>query len=89
MKTFFEKLSGKEIGYWVLAFLHFGALIFFGWMAFEKGKTLDNVSIIIGAIITNLGLLLNFRFGSSKGSKDKQELLNKQQTSDNGKGDAA
>lgn len=83
MNTLISKIDAKEFGYWFLVVLHLGALILFGYMAFQTGKTLDGISIIVGALITNLGLLLNYRFGSSKGSKDKQELLNKQQSNDN------
>lgn len=55
------------------------ALIGFGVAAMRTGKTLDGVSLIIGGLLTNFGTMLNFRYGSSKGSKEKTELLNKKE----------
>jgi hypothetical protein len=44
------------------------------------GKPVQASGLIIGALIVKLGTMIDFRWGSSKGSKDKMEMLtNKEQ----------
>lgn len=52
------------------------ALIGFGAYALYTGKTLNSAELIVGTLVGNLAMLLNFRYGSSKGSKDKDDILN-------------
>ena len=40
------------------------------------GKNIDAVSVVVAALILKLGTLLDFRYGSSAGSKEKTEMLN-------------
>ena len=77
MGTFLDRLKGKDLGFWAMLFVLLAALIGFGYYALLHGVNLDGVSIIIGALIQALALLMNYRWGSSKGSKDKTDLLAK------------
>ncbi len=76
--SFIDNLKGKNLGFWLVLLTMLWALIGFGIACLITGKTLDGVSIIIGALIGNISLLMNFKWGSSDGSKKKTELLNKQ-----------
>ena len=78
MRSIIEGLKGKDIWWGLLSLIILAALIAFGAVSYIKGTNLDNISLIVGGLMTNLGLLLNYRYGSSKGSKDKTELLGKQ-----------
>ena len=51
------------------------ALIVFGAYALITGKTLEGVSIIIGVLISKVGTLIDFKYGSSKGSQDKTNII--------------
>lgn len=77
MQKIIEALKGKDLGFWAFLFLVTFALIGFGVACLMMGKTLDGISIIVGCLITQMGTLINYRYGSSKGSKDKTELLSK------------
>ena len=77
MKNLFEHLKGKDIWWGLLVFAILGAIIAFGAIAFATGKSLDGVAIVLTPLITTFGILVQYRYGSSKGSKDKQEQLDK------------
>lgn len=49
------------------------ALIGFGYYCQVYDKSMDSANLVIGGLMTNLGMLLSFRYGSSKGSKDKDK----------------
>lgn len=61
-----------------------GALIVFGfffilWVIFGKVLPAENKDIgllVIGALVAKFGDVVNYFFGSSKGSADKTELMN-------------
>lgn len=63
-----------------------GALIVIGfffilWIIFGKVLPTENKEIgllVIGALVAKFGDVVNYFFGSSKGSADKTELMNKQ-----------
>ncbi len=56
------------------------ALIVFGSYCLKTGKSLEGIGIITGVLIGKLGTMIDFRYGSSKGSKEKDgsmsQLLN-------------
>ncbi len=52
------------------------ALIVFGFYCLVYGKVLDGIGIIVGVLTAKLSTMIDFRYGSSKGSKEKTELLN-------------
>jgi hypothetical protein len=52
-----------------------GLLLMAGY-ALVRGITLNGAELIIGGLMVKLGTLLDFRYGSSKGSKEKTDLLN-------------
>ena len=62
-----------------------GALIVFGfffilYIIFGKVLPVENKEIgllVIGALVAKFGDVVNYFFGSSKGSADKTELMNK------------
>lgn len=63
----------KDIWWGPLTVLMTVALVGFGVYALATGKSLDGASLIIGGLLSNQSALLNFRYGSSKGSKDKDK----------------
>ena len=53
-----------------------GALIAFAAVGLLMGKELTGILVIVGVLVSKLGTLIDFRYGSSKGSKDKETILN-------------
>ena len=72
-----DACKGKDLGFWVTLFVLILAVLALGFYGLIYGKNLDGISIIVGFLINAVMLLLNYRYGSSKGSKDKTELLEK------------
>lgn len=70
MKALKEMIAGDA--WWgPLVLLMLLALIGFGYHSQIHNKSMDSANLVIGGLMTNLGMLLSFRYGSSKGSKDK------------------
>lgn len=60
-----------------------GAIVVVGFIALaifliQSGKYQSAVDLMVGAIISSFTLVLGYFFGSSKGSADKTESMNKQ-----------
>lgn len=51
------------------------AIVGLGFYCLVSGKNIDSISVVVAALVLKLGTLLDFRYGSSAGSKDKTELL--------------
>jgi CDP-diglyceride synthetase len=74
-------MKAKDIYMYLL-----GALIVIGFfviliVVFRKVMPVENKEIglmVIGALVAKFGDVVNYFFGSSKGSADKTELMNKQ-----------
>lgn len=71
-----EVFKGRDVWWGPITVLLIGSLIGFACYALGSGKSLDSASLVIGGLISNAGLMLNFRYGSSKGSKDKDSKQN-------------
>jgi hypothetical protein len=68
----------KEIYMYVL-----GAIVVIGFIVLSvflilSGKYPDAVNLMIGSIISSFTIVLGYFYGSSKGSADKTEAINKQ-----------
>ena len=71
MKTIKDILNGNDVWWGPLVLIMLVALIGFGCYSQVYNKSMDSANLVIGGLMTNLGMLLSFRYGSSKGSKDK------------------
>ncbi len=61
-----------------------GALIAIGFFVvlfflIYQGKFESTINLVIGTLITAFGTVVGYFFGSSKGSSDKNNLINKNQ----------
>jgi len=65
--------KGKS-NWFILSLILLAAIIGFGFICLFTGKSLEGVSLIVGCLITKLGTLIDFMYGSSQGSKDKDGL---------------
>lgn len=75
--------AGTKDSWWGwLVTLMLLALIGFAWYCLSTGKTLEGVSIVVGVLISKVGTMIDFRYGSSKGSADKTQMIAKK-TNDN------
>lgn len=77
MRTIKEMLNGKDVWWGPLVLIMLLALIWFGCYSQLHNKSMDCANLVIGGLMTNLGMLLSFRYGSSKGSKDKDKRSDK------------
>lgn len=68
----------KDIWWGIITSLLLLALIAMAAYCLKTRQTLDGVALIIGGLSMKLGTLIDFRYGSSAGSKEKTELLAKQ-----------
>lgn len=68
-------LKGKDIGWWLLVLIMLAAIVAFGFYSLATGKDLRLIEIILTAILMKFGTLVDYKYGSSKGSRDKTELL--------------
>ena len=73
MRTIREMLNGKDVWWGPLVLIMLLSLIGFGCYSQVRNRSMDSASLVIGGLMTNLGMLLSFRYGSSKGSKDKDK----------------
>lgn len=72
MKTIKDMLAGDA--WWgPLTLIMLLALIGYGWYSLIHNKSMDSATLVIGGLLTNFSTLLSFRYGSSKGSKDKDK----------------
>ena len=69
-----DKEQDKWWGRIVVALLV--AIVGLAFYCLHTGKNIDAVSVVVAALILKLGTLLDFRYGSSAGSKEKTEMLN-------------
>lgn len=70
-------MKAKEIFMYVL-----GALITVGFFAtlfylIYSGTFVETINLVVGTLITAFGTVVGYFYGSSKGSADKTELMNK------------
>lgn len=73
MKNFLNK-----DGQWLLVvLLMLLTIIAFGWYSLVTGKDLRSIESVLLLLTVRLGTLLDFRWGSSRSSQEKTELLNK------------
>jgi len=69
--------TGKEIFMYVL-----GALVVVGfftilWYLIKQGTFESTINLAIGSLIGAFATIVGYFYGSSKGSSDKNELINK------------
>jgi len=71
--------QNKDYLFGVLIIAILFSLIGFGLLALLKNVDLNKATIVISFLTTNGAFLIGYRWGSSKGSKDKTDLLAKEQ----------
>ncbi len=59
---------------WLVLIILF-AIIGFGAYALITGKDLRIIEVVLTALLMKFGTMIDYRYGSSKGSKEKTELL--------------
>lgn len=64
--------------WYTIVLILLAAIIFFGCYALITGKHLELISVVITALILRLGTMLDFKYGSSEGSKTKTTLMAKE-----------
>ena len=52
-----------------------GAIITFAGYALYTGKNLTVIEVVLTALIMKLGTMMDYRYGSSKGSRDKTDII--------------
>jgi hypothetical protein len=70
-----DRLKGRDIWWGPLTVLLLCALILFGVYCLRTGKSIEGIGVITGVLISKINTLVDFRYGSSKGSKDKTDLI--------------
>ena len=73
----------KEAYMYILGALICAAFFVVVWLLIFNAVPVDNqtlLNIALGALIAKFGDVIAYFFGSSKGSADKTELMNKQDT---------
>jgi len=76
-----KTMKTKEIFMYALGGLVVIGFFFILYIIFSKTMPTENKEIgllVIGALVTKFGDVINYFFGSSKGSADKTELMNKE-----------
>ncbi len=76
MRTLRELIGGKDIWWGIALLMLLGNVIGLAWYSLITGKDLKLIEAVVLQMITFIALLLNFRYGSSKGSKDKDKPTN-------------
>lgn len=71
MKQVITDIFGKDVWWGIIVVMLLLAVIGAGAYALVTGKELKGVEMILVQLFSFLTLLLSFRYGSSKGSKDK------------------
>lgn len=71
-----EHLKGKDIWWGICVLLLLGTFIFIAVYCLVTGKKPDHIEAISIALLAILNQLMGFRYGSSKGSKDKDKQNN-------------
>ncbi len=59
------------------------ALIALAFYAMHIGKTLEGVGLIVGFLGAKAGTMIDYKYGSSAGSKEKTELMAKRDAQTN------
>ncbi len=73
-----DKIRGKDLGFWfILVLILLFLMLLIGYCT-VTGKSIKEVSDIKDLLKDVLLMLVAYRWGSSRGSKDKTELLNRQ-----------
>lgn len=67
--------GNKDMWWGWLTLLLLLAIIGFAAWSLYSGRQLSGVELIVGQLLSFITLLLGYRYGSSKGSKEKTELL--------------
>ncbi|PQJ09502.1 hypothetical protein CJD36_019885 [Flavipsychrobacter stenotrophus] len=75
-----DAVKGKDVLLASQMIILISAIIGFGWYSIVTKRPLDGIALIVGALVTNYNTLVNFRWGSSKGSKDKDKNINNNNT---------
>jgi hypothetical protein len=63
----------------ILVLVHLGAIIGLAWYALVTGKSLEIITVIVAALIMRVGTLIDYKYGSSEGSKTKTGLMAQEQ----------
>ena len=71
MKQVITDIFGKDVWWGIIVVMLLLAVIGAGAYALVTDKELKGVAMILVQLFSFLTLLLSFRYGSSKGSKDK------------------
>jgi hypothetical protein len=51
------------------------AIIGLAWYALVTGKNIQVIEVVLTALILKLGTMIDYKYGSSAGSKEKTELM--------------
>jgi hypothetical protein len=70
-----DRLKGRDIWWGPLVVLLLCAVIGFAIYSLKYNRPLSGIELIVGQLLGFATLLLSFRYGSSKGSKDKTDLI--------------
>ena len=75
MQKIIEALKGKDIWWGLLTVLILGFMMWLMAYCLVTGKNMSGIADLRESIMGVLMLLIGYRYGSSKGSKDKTDLL--------------
>ena len=73
MNRLIDILAGKDLGFWILVILLVAFLMWLVGYSVISGKPLREVGAEVTMLSNVLMLLVGYRYGSSKGSKDKDK----------------
>ena len=77
MNRIIEVLKGKDLAWCMLVTVILLSIIGFGFYSLTTGKDLRLIEIVLTALLMKFGTLVDYKYGSSRGSREKTELLNK------------
>jgi uncharacterized membrane protein len=69
--------KSKDMWWGPLTLLMLLAIIGYGWYALTHERPLNIIDVIVTALLLRMSTMVDYRYGSSKGSKEKTELLTK------------
>jgi hypothetical protein len=78
MKQLRTLIEGKDIWWGMITMLLIVSLIGMGWYCLVTGKEIRHVELVVMQLFGFLTMLLGFRYGSSKGSKEKDKQQQQQ-----------
>lgn len=78
-KPMIKNFLNKDGQWLLLVLVMLVTVIGFGWYSLVTGKDLRGIEVVMVLLSLRIGSLLDFKYGSSKSSQEKTELLKKRQ----------